>query len=159
MADTGRTVWADLFWADGFWAAGFWSGDDTPVPTPTPDQPTGGFFLGFDHALAKRNRRKKELEDQKREQEEIEDAQAREIAKLISEQEAKDAEREDMARLQALADQFARKGVEVPRPMLASVLKASEERTKASLEQMRRQAERMLDEEEFALIVALMLDD
>ncbi len=133
-------------------------GDGT-VPVVVVETPSGGFYFGFDHALAKRNKRKRELEEQRKEQETIEDAQSRELAQLINKQEAKDAEREDLVRLQALADQFSRKGVDVPRPMLASVLKASEERTKASLEQMRRQAERMIDEEEFALIVALMLDD
>jgi hypothetical protein len=123
------------------------------------DTPTGGFFLGFDHALAKSQRRKKELEDLAAAQQSIEDEQAREIAELLRAQEEKDAERDDMARLQALADTYARKGTQVPRPMLAAVMKASEERTTSSLQQMRRQAERMMEEEEMAMILTMMLDD
>jgi hypothetical protein len=39
------------------------------------------------------------------------------------------------------------------------MLKAYEERTRNALEQMRRELERMADEEEMAVIQALLLDD
>lgn len=159
VADTGRTVWADLFWADGFWAAGFWSGNDAPVVVA--DTPTGGFFLGYDHAKAKRERKKRELEEMEAEQQSIADEQAREIAELLRVQEERDAERADLERIQALADSYVKspKPELVPTRVRAALYNAHEQRTKNALEQMRREIDRMLEEEELAVIAALLMDD
>ena len=118
----------------------------------------GGFHLDFANFEMNRGRRKRR-EEIEEEVEAIPDQVAREIATLIKVNEAKDEERADLARLQALADRYASKGVDVPRPMLASVLKAHEERTRNALEQMQREAAHMLEEEEAAVISMLMLDD
>ncbi len=128
-------------------------------PVVVAADPSGGFFFGFDHARARREKRKRELAEMAAEQQSIEDAQAREIAQLLHAQEAKDAEREDLARLQALADKFAKPGNEVPRALLATVMKAHEERTKNALEQLQREFSRMLEDEEAAVIAMLMMDD
>lgn len=158
MADTGLTVWAAGFWPDDFWADGFWASGDAPPPVVVTDTPTGGWFVDFDNYAMQRGRRKKR-EEIEEEVESIEDKTTKEIAKLLKEQEAKDEERADLARLQSLADRYAQRGVDVPRPMLATVMKANEERTVNALEQMRREMERMMDEEEMAVIQALLLDE
>lgn len=162
MADTGRTVWADGFWADGFWAAGFWAGGDAPpTPTPTPDPPSGGggWWPDFDHVRHTRAKRKRELEQQAREQEAIADEQAREIARLMREQEAKDAERADLERLQKLADTYATKVPDFPKPVRLAILNAQDARTKNSLQQMQRMVEQMEEEEMLAIQSVLLLLD
>jgi hypothetical protein len=157
MADTGLTVWAAGFWPDDFWAEGFWADGDAPPPVVT-ETNSGGWFVDFDNYAMQRGRRKKR-EEIEEEIESIKDTTTKEIAKLLKEQEAKDEERADLARLQALADRYAQRGVDVPRPMLATVMKASEERTRNALEQMRREMERLIEDEELAVIQALLLDE
>jgi hypothetical protein len=128
-----------------------------PVITPT-ETISGGWYRDFDSYAMRRikPRRREEIEE---EVESIEDSTSREIAKLLKEQEARDEERADLARLQSLADRYAQRGETVPRPVLASVMKAHEERSRNALEQMRREVERLMEEEEMAVIQALLLDD
>jgi hypothetical protein len=158
MADTGRTVFADGLWADGLWAVGFWATDDAPpTPTPTPDPPSGGWWPEFDHVRHKREKRRKELEAQAREQESIADEQAREIARLMRVQEEKDAERADLERLQRLADRYATRVPDLPKPVRLAILNAQDARTKNSLEQMRRMVEQMEDEEILLAVQQVLL--
>lgn len=131
------------------------------VVPPVEDSPSGGFYTDF-HPVLSRGRRKRleELIDEiKEESELIPDKTESEISKLLRIQEAKDEERAELSRLQSLADHYAKPGVEVPRPVLASVMKANEERTKNALEQMRREIERMIEDEEQAVIAMLLLED
>lgn len=163
MADTGLTVWAAGFWPDDFWAAGFWSSDDTPPPV-VPEQPTGGgyaFHNEYDAYEQRRNARRRAEKRRREEEAEIKDKVDREIAQLLRVQEEKDAEREDLARIQALADQYAGQGsrLGLPKRVSTAILKAHEERSRNALEQVMREIERMREEEEFALIAALLLDD
>jgi hypothetical protein len=128
---------------------------------PVTDTNSGGFYFGYDRVRAERLRRKKELDEQREEQERIEDEQAREIARLMRAQEQKDAERQDLERLQALADRYAGQAMRegVSRRASAAILNAAEARTRNALEQMQREIERMYEEEEAALVAALLMDD
>lgn len=134
-----------------------------PLVTPV-DQPSGGwerhhhFYYDFDAHRQRRIDRDRDLERREREAEKLETVD-REIARLLHEQEAKDAEKADLARLQALADQYAGTRQEIPRQIAATLLKAQEERSKNALEQLAREMERMLEEEEMALMVLLLSDD
>jgi hypothetical protein len=119
------------------------------------DTASGGFFFGFDHHLAERRRRKKYEEELREEEAQIQAELDREIARLLHEQEALDAERADLARVQALADKYAGTKQPVPRSIAASLLKAQEERSRNSLLQLQREMERMLEEEEIAVILLL----
>jgi hypothetical protein len=121
---------------------------------------SGGFYEDFHPILTRgRKRLRERLEEIEEEAEQIPDKVEREIATLIKVQDAKSDEVAELARLQALADRYAAPGVDVPRPVLASVMKAHEERTRNALEQMRREIEQMMDEEEQAIIALLMMDD
>ena len=133
----------------------------TAPPVVVVETASGGFYMGFDHALARRERKKRELEEMEREQQSIEDAQAREIAELLRKQEERDAERDDLKRIQALADQYAGQGAKIglPRSVSTAILKAHEERSRNALQQVMREIERMRDEEELSVIAALLLDD
>jgi hypothetical protein len=125
---------------------------------PPASQASGGFFFGFDRHLAERRRRKEREEELKREADEIQAELDREIARLLHEQEARDAERADLARIQALADRYAGTKQPVPRKIAASLLKAQEERTRNSLLQLQREMQQMFEEEEAAVIAVLMMD-
>jgi Skp family chaperone for outer membrane proteins len=124
------------------------------------DQPSGGFFFDYDRAVRQQRRRKREREEAEEEAKKIQDALDREIAELLHKQEAKDAERADLERIQVLADKYAGKAMRegLPRKVSAAILKAQEERSFNALQQMQREINRMLEEEEVAVIMALMLD-
>jgi hypothetical protein len=134
---------------------------DAPEPEPEPaEAPSGGFYTDVHPILTRGRRRLKErLDEIEDEAKQIPDKVAREIATLIKVQEAKADDAKELARLQALADRYAKPGVVVPRPVLASVMKAHEERTRNALEQMHREIERMMDDEEQAIIALLLMDD
>lgn len=155
MADT---IWATDLWPAGFWADGLWTNEgapDPPDPTPVVETFSGGFFFGFDHHLARRRRREREEEEARTEAQAIQDQLDREIALLLRQQEAKDEQRRELERLQALADQYAGTKQPVPRRVSTALLKAYEERSRNALEQLQREVERMLEEEELALMIIL----
>jgi hypothetical protein len=124
------------------------------------DEPSGGWIY---HAFAlhreARRRRKEREEEAKREADEIQAEIDREIARLLREQEARDAERADLARIQSIADQYAGTRQQVPKNISIAMLKAYEERSRNALEQLRREIDRMLEEEELAVMVMLLNDD
>lgn len=122
--------------------------------TTISEPPSGGFFYDID-AHAFKRRRHKERQERELELETIEEETSREIAKLLHAQEARDAERADLARIQALADRYAGTRQPVPRNIAAALLKAQEERSRNALEQLQREIERMLDEEDQAIILLL----
>lgn len=126
----------------------------------SPNTPSGGFYGDF-HVFFGKPRKKlnERIEEIEEDAEEIHDEVEREIAKIIRVEDAKADDSAELARLQQLADRYAAPGVEVPRPVLASVMKAHEERSRNALEQMRREIERMMDEEEQAVIAMLLLED
>lgn len=119
----------------------------------------GGFFIEYElYSLRKRKRRR----DEERAQAEADQIQLeldREIAKLLREQEAKDAERDDLARIQSLADQYAGTRQPVTRRVSTALLKAYEERSRNALEQLEREIFRMQEEEEMAVLQILLNDD
>lgn len=121
----------------------------------------GGFYFGFDRIRHEREKRKREQEELEAETQAIQDSTDREIAKLLREQEARDAERAELARLQTLADRFAGQAMKagVSRKVSAAILKANEERTVSSLQAMQRQIEQSLEEEMISINIALLLDD
>lgn len=130
------------------------------------EQFSGGFETRFFNDYDRYSQKRRQLLKRKDELEELEEAKElsevdREIARFLREQELKDAERQDLQRLQALANEYAGKGTKIglPARVRASILKAQEERTRNSLEQLRREIERMLEEEEMAIVAALLLDD
>jgi hypothetical protein len=131
----------------------------TPTPSPSDPPPTGGFFYGFDHHLEQRRRRRAREERERQEADEIQAELDREIARLLREQEAPEAEPAGLAGLQAMGDGYAGTKQPVPRKIAATLLKAQEERTRNSLLQLQREMEQLFEEEQAAIVAALMLDD
>jgi hypothetical protein len=121
-------------------------------------QNSGGWWPDYGRVRDIRHRRRRELEELEREQQAIQDATDREIARFLREQEAKDAERADLARLQALADRYAGHVPELPKEVSLAILNAQDARSRNALEQMRRVIEREMEAEEIAVLY-LLLDD
>jgi hypothetical protein len=121
----------------------------------------GGFYFGFDRIRHEREKRKREQEELEAETQAIQDSTDREIAKLLREQEAKDAQRAELTRLQTLADKYAGQAMKqgVSRKVAAAILKANEEKTASSLLAMQRQIEQMIEEEMISINISLLLDD
>jgi len=120
------------------------------APQPPQQDASGGwaFFFRYERARDERRRRRREQEEREEEAKRIEDETTRQIALLMREQEARDAERAELERLQALADRFSGEPLGLPASARAAILRASERRTLNALQQMRRELERMLEEEE-----------
>lgn len=121
------------------------------------DTNSGGYFYDIDAHHSARSRRKERERELKLDEIELE--RDREIARLLHEQEARDADRADLTRIQALADRYAGTRQPVPRNIAAALLKAQEERSRNALEQLQREVERQLEEESIAIAALLLLDD
>lgn len=121
----------------------------------------GGFYYAFEYHRALREKRKRLEREREEAEREIQDETDRNIAQLLHEQEAKDAERDELQRIQRMADEYAGRAMQegVSRRAAAAILKAQEERSFNALMQMQREIERMFEEEEVAIKAALMLDD
>lgn len=133
---------------------------DLNAPVDVPAVATPGFFYYYEEHERQRRRARRELEERERETQEIQDELDREIAELLRVQEAKDAKRAELARLQRLADAFAAQPVAMPPQVLESIRKAIERRTFDALQRMQREVEQMLlEEENAAVMAAVMLDD
>lgn len=123
-------------------------------------QSSGGwdFWAWADRHRAERDRRRRREREIEEETRDIEEAQAREIARLLRQQEEKDAERAELARLQSLADSYAGKRMDLPRKVSVALINAQEARTYAALMQLQREIAQLLEEEE-ALLTLLLLDE
>ena len=131
------------------------------APQPPQQDTSGGwaFFFRYEREREERRRKRREQEEREEEARRIEDETTREIAKLLRAQEARDAERAELERLQALADTFAGQPLGLPARTRAALLRASERRTVNALQQMQREIERMFEEEEATALAMLMMDD
>lgn len=128
---------------------------------PSTESNAGGW--GFwnqaeQHRMERERRRKRELEIEE-ETRDIEEAQAREIAKLLREQEERDADRAELQRLQQLADRFSGKKIDLPKRVASALINAQVERSRNSLLQLQREVAQAMDEEEAILIALLMISD
>lgn len=127
----------------------------------SPASNSGGFFIDFDAYGSRRRKKRHEAAVLDDATQRIDDATAREIAELLRAQEERDEERADLSRLQRIADQYAGSGLArqgVPRSVSVAILKAHEERTANALRQMQREVERLMEEDELA-VIHMLLDD
>lgn len=123
---------------------------------------SGGWWPLYDQEIARRKRRKKELEELEAERERIEDAQTREIAAFLQEQEAKDARRDELQRLADLVASYAQ--TEAPSDLSPrvqkAIAKAAERQTTWALQALERELKRAQEEEAFLLeALRIALDD
>lgn len=118
---------------------------------------SGGWYAVMElHSMQRRGKRK-ELEDAQEAEKTIEQEIDRNIAKLLHEQEAKDEERKDLSRIRALVLKYkdtAPVDIDSERVQKA-LMEAQKKATTANLERLQREFERMLEEEEHAVLMLL----
>lgn len=118
--------------------------------------PSGGYLEAYDDHRRRRADELRRIEDAKESESSITDELDAQIAQLLHEQEAKDLERADLARLQALADEYKGRQRDVPERVNAALLAAQERRTLGSLLALRRETDRTMEEEELVLLLLLL---
>ncbi len=154
--------WKEI-WAPVWGPVWTQSPPEPPAPDAPRDEVTGGGngYFSFERTIEairrEKERRKRREKERERELADIELPTDRQIAELLDVQEAKDAERKDLARIQAIADSMMREK-HLPRPILAAVMKAHEERSRNALQQLERMVVQRMEEEEMAALMFLLND-
>lgn len=170
--ETDVTVNADLTWeaaeavtsfdfriwdqSDSSWGA--WATQSISEPAPvvaTPETSSAGFSNWYDILENQRRRRAKK----KREDEEAEEALAdnveHEIAQLLHKQIEKDERRKELQRIKELVKQYA-KATDTPSLRVQKAIQeATIKQTLDSYEKVQKEFLRMMEEEEFAVILAM----
>lgn len=131
------------------------------------EQPTGGgapfyghFYLAYERQLRRRREEERKRLEALAEVEEIEEATAREIAQLLHKQEALDAERRELERLENLVREYRRvPQVDLPSRTQKAFVRAAVQRNISALQALDREMRRMLEEEEIAVLMLLLNED
>ena len=133
--------------------------DSASVVATTVETPSGGWGW-FNRADAERARRISDRRKRKEDDEEVEsipDAIDREIAALLREQEAKDAERAELERLRSLARSYD--GGDIDARFARALDKAANARTLAAARMLDMEVARIREEEEFLMTALLAVID
>lgn len=136
-------------------------GASPPVipPVVAPPEVTGGgwasYFAAEQAALQARSRRRKAREDEEAAERELQDARDREIAAFLHAQELLDAERDERARLMALAARYA-VAEDVPERVRRAALAAQAKATQAAIDALGREIERAREDEDIAALLILL---
>ena len=124
------------------------------VATAVQETFSGGYWwVRYEAERERRRRRRRELEDLEDDRERIADAQAREIALLLQEQERQDARREELARLSSLVEAYtsSKTDGELSPRVLKAIEKAAQKQTEWALMALEREIKAAEEEEEFTL--------
>jgi hypothetical protein len=145
--------WAEI-WAP-VWKA-VWTQVPPEPPEPTPvaeDRPAGGLVYHYEREMARRRRERKRRAEREEESERIADETTREIARILREQEAKDARRAELQRLSQLVDAYAAGDAEAAlnERVQKAIAKAAAKHTTWALFALERELQRAIDEEDFML--------
>lgn len=122
---------------------------------------TGGFFVSFEREMERRRRERRKRQEDEEEAQRIAEDRDRQIAAFLHEQEAKDAERDELARLGSLVTQFADSQAQVAfnERVAKAFARALAQQNASALLALEREVGRQMEEEEFAVLMALALDD
>ena len=135
------------------------------APSVTTERNAGGwpvFALRYEQELSRRSKKRREQEELEQEAREIQDRLDRDIALLLREQEAKDAKRDELARVKQLAEILsAKEAAEQYGERVAKALeRARIQGNFSALEALDREIQRARAEEEwFITAIALILAD
>lgn len=121
---------------------------------------TGGFFVTFEREMARRERERRERLEAEESAQAIANARDREIAAFLHAQEAMDGERAELERLTGLVTQFADQQAESAfnERVQAAYVRALAQQNASALLAFERELRRQIEEEEFAVLMALALD-
>ena len=118
----------------------------------------GGWWAAFERDYERHKARRKREEEENAEVEAIPDAVAREIAQLLREQEAKDAERAELERLRSIARSYD--GGEIDAKFNRALEVAANARSLAAARVLAQEVARVQEEDDF-IVTAFMavIDD
>lgn len=129
-----------------------------PTPSPSPVDMAGGWaaFFAYEEDRDKRRKRYQEIDEAEEATQELAPVDA-EIAKFLHQQERKDEQRAELDRLRALVNQFPRS--DMPPRVQAAIDKASTKQTVSALINLKKELQRMAEEEEMAVLMFLIDSD
>lgn len=119
----------------------------------------GGFFFAYEQERARRRRKQREEEERDEAARELQDKVDREIAELLRIQEAKDEERDNLARLQRLVRQHSREELMLSDRAKVAYMRALTQANFSAMQALDRELQRMLEEEEIAALMLLLNDE
>ena len=124
-------------------------------------QSSGGgwlFYTYYEDFLSRKTKKQKELDDKEEYVQELQDKIDREIAQLLIEQQRKNEERADLDRLRTLVVKYRNVApVDInSERVLAAISDAKQRLTRASLEKLQREFNRMIEEEEHAVLLLIL---
>lgn len=122
---------------------------------------TGGFFMHFERHATRRDREREEREAAIEATKALEAEVDREIAQFLHEQQAQEAQRKELDRLSTLVAQFADRQAELAfnERVAKAYARALAQQNASALLALERELGRQLEDEEFAVLMALALDD
>jgi hypothetical protein len=130
----------------------------TDAEAVTEEQPTGGWWYTYDHELALRKRKKKEIQEREAKAEQIQDDIDRELAKELRKQER---EQERIAELRRLAKLAQEHKEELQQSVSQKAIFAAEQAmikgTYSALERLERELAKSKEEEEFLIQATSMI--
>lgn len=121
---------------------------------------TGGFALAFEREMLRREReRRKRLKDEE-DAREAEDEISREIAQLLHQQEAIDAERRDFERLKKLVIEYRAESLTEFSPRVVTAYeRALAQQNFSAMQALYRELARQMDDEDIAVLMMLLNED
>ncbi len=128
---------------------------EAPAPTPTVQTSSGGWSNWFDTFEHERRRRAKKKREDEEAEEALADKVEHEIAQLMHKQIEKDNQRKELQRIKELVKQYA-KATDTPSLRVQKAIQeATIKQTLDSYEKVQKEFLRMMEEEEFAVILAM----
>ena len=121
------------------------------------DQPSGGWWQAFERDYERHKARRKHEEEENSEVEAIPDSVAREIAQLLREQEAKDAERAELDRLRSIARSYD--GGEIDAKFNRALEVAANARSLAAARVLAQEVARVQEEDDFMMTAFMAVID
>jgi hypothetical protein len=127
---------------------------------PVQENAGGGFLMRFESGLDRRRKRQQELEEAEEAIQQLTDSVDREIATLLQKQERQDEADEDLKRLQQLVAGFADREAEqaMSERVRTALTRAQTQANVSAFLALDRELQRMLEEEEFAVLMMLLED-
>jgi hypothetical protein len=129
-------------------------------PNITPvEQFSGGFFVDYAHEQAVLRRKRREQDELEEEARELKDKVDREIALLLRAQEAETERKAELDRLQALVKAHSHAQLELSDRAKIAYVRALTQANFSAMEALDRELQRMIEEEEFAVLMLLLNDE
>lgn len=137
------------------------SGFTPPTPVSPPETFSGGygFLNAYEREQARRRRRRRKQEELEEESRNLQDKVDREIAELLRIQEAKDEERDNLARLQRLVRQHSDEALQLSDRAKVAYMRALTQANFSAMQALDRELQRMLEEEEISALMFLLNED